>query len=85
MSATERWVIECRPAVGGAPSPFADWLDWPVEKDQEIVQTEAGRLNWIITRIEHYGEPTIRTPFMIGWTGLPTVDMRIRRTVGEST
>lgn len=62
-----------------------EWLTWPVEKDQEIVNTEEGRLNWVITRIGVYGNPDINTPFMIGWTGLTTVDIRIRKQIGEST
>lgn len=80
------WVIECRPAglLTGKENPFTEWLTWPQEKDQIIVNTEEGRTNWIITRMEHYGEPTIRTPFMIGWTGLLAIDMRLRKRTGES-
>ena len=79
------WIIECRPVVAGGVPAFNEWLAWPLEKDQEIVNTEEGRMNWIITRIEHYGNPTINTPFMIGWTGLRAVDMRIRKKItGEN-
>lgn len=83
MSASDlEWVIECRPTIGKeVANPFDEWLTWPVEKDQEYVNTEEGRADWIITRMEHYGDPTIRTPFMIGWTGLPSVDIRIRFTI----
>lgn len=84
MSERDReWVIECQPVAEAGPVSV-EWLTWPVEKDQIIVNDEDGRADWILTRMEIYGLPDIRTPFMIGWTGLSAVNIRIRKRIGES-